>query len=214
MGKFVDLTGRKFGNLIVLHRADDYVKPNNHKIVQWECLCDCGKRTVVRGEYLKSGHTTSCGCNKSISHCITHGQTNTRLYKIWIGMKERCYNPKTISYKWYGANGVTVCEEWEKFDDFYNWAIKNGYADDLTIDRINTNGNYEPTNCRWATNKEQANNRSTNRVITYNGETHTLEQWSAIVGIPSNTIRMRTDVYGWDTERALFYKKPATKKAE
>lgn len=102
MSKFQDLTGKKFGKLTVISRATDYIKPNGHKIIQWDCLCECGNKTIVRGEYLKSGHTKSCGCDKSISHSITHGQTNTRLYKIWISIKERCYNPMRNNYYLYG----------------------------------------------------------------------------------------------------------------
>ena len=129
MSKFKDLTGQRFGKLMVVSRADDYIKPNGNKIIQWRCVCDCGNEVVVRGEYLKSGHTKSCGCNKSISHTITHGKSKSRLYKIWIGMKERCYNPNRNSYCWYGAKGICVCDEWDDFENFYDWSMNNGYSD-------------------------------------------------------------------------------------
>ena len=180
MSKFKDLTGQRFGKLMVVSRADDYIKPNGNKIIQWRCVCDCGNEVVVRGEYLKSGHTKSCGCNKSISHTIIHGKSKSRLYKIWIGMKERCYNPNRNSYCWYGAKGICVCDEWD-----------------------DSNGNYCPENCRWSTDREQANNRSTNRIIEYNGESHTLEEWSKITEIASSAIRMRLDEYKWDVEKSL-----------
>ena len=118
-------------------------------------------------------------------------------------MKERCYNPNRNSYCWYGAKEICVCDEWDDFENFYDWSMNNGYSDKLTIDRIDSNGNYCPENCRWSTDKEQANNRSTNRIIEYNGESHTLEEWSRITGIASNTIRMRLDEYKWDVEKSL-----------
>lgn len=205
MSKFQDLTGKKFGKLTVISRAEDYIKPNGHKIIQWDCLCECGNETIVRGEYLKSGHTKSCGCDKSISHSITHGQTNTRLYKIWISMKERCYNPTRNNYYLYGGRGITICDEWLNFENFYHWSINNGYSNRLTIDRIDNNLGYSPSNCRWATDREQANNKRNNRIIEYNKERYTLEEWSRITGIASNTIRMRIDKYGWGIGKALFY---------
>ena len=118
-------------------------------------------------------------------------------------MKERCYNPNRNSYCWYGAKGICVCNEWDDFENFYDWSMNNGYSDELTIDRIDSNGNYCPKNCRWSTDREQANNRGTNRIIEYNGESHTLEEWSRITGIASNTIRMRLDEYKWDVEKSL-----------
>lgn len=205
MSKFQDLTGKKFGKLTVISRATDYIKPTGHKIIQWDCLCECENKTMVRGEYLKSGHTKSCGCDKSISHSITHGQTNTRLYKIWISIKERCYNPMRNNYYLYGERGIKVCDEWLNFENFYHWSINNGYSDELTIDRIDNNLGYRSSNCRWVTNREQANNKMNNRIIEYNKERHTLEEWSRITGIASNTIRMRIDKYGWDIGKALFY---------
>ena len=199
MAKFKDRTGERYGRLLVL---EHYGKDHRGKHL-WKCVCDCGNEVVVRGEYLKSGHTKSCGCNKSISHTITHGKSKSRLYKIWVGMKERCYNPNRNSYCWYGAKGICVCDEWDDFENFYDWSMNNGYSDELTIDRIDSNGNYCPENCRWSTDREQANNRSTNRIIEYNGESHTLEEWSRITGIASNTIRMRLDEYKWDVEKSL-----------
>lgn len=204
MSKFQDLTGKKFGKLTVISRAEDYIKPTGKKIIQWDCLCECGNETIVRGEYLKSGHTKSCGCDKSISHSITHGQTNTRLYKIWISMKERCYNPARNNYYLYGGRGITICDEWLNFENFYHWSIDNKYSNELTIDRIDNDLDYSPSNCRWVTNREQANNKRNNRIIEYNKERHTLEEWSRITGIASNTIRMRIDKYGWDIGKALF----------
>ena len=129
----------------------------------------------------------------------------TRIYRIHQGMKNRCYNPNEDSYKNYGARGITICDEWlgeNGFINFYNWAITHGYRDDLTINRINNDGNYEPGNCNWATFKEQANNKRTNRVIEYMGESHTCSEWADIVSIPAYDICNRLDL-GWSVEDAL-----------
>ncbi len=135
-----------------------------------------------------------------------HGMSRTRLYHVWNSMKQRCSNPKAISYQYYGAKGVTVCREWESFEGFCAWAMSAGYDESLTIDRIDRSGNYEPANCRWATNKEQQNNTSYNRLLTHDGKTHNITQWSEITGIPRMVLfnRLRR---GWDTEKILTTKK-------
>ena len=167
MGKFIDLTGQKFGRLTVIERADN-TKQGQAK---WLCQCDCGRKTVVMGKSLRNGNTKSCGClqKETIGYKRTiHGQTNTRFYRIWCGMKSRCYNKKNPHFHLYGGRGIKVCNEWLKdFQTFYDWAIANGYADNLTLDRINVNGNYEPSNCRWITRKEQNNNKRAEPIIIF-----------------------------------------------
>ena len=155
MGKFIDLTNKKFGKLTVIElKGKDTYKHN-----LWLCKCECGKETIVRGDHLKGNRVTSCGCQVKRNH-VLHGKYKTRLYKIWENMKQRCYNPKSSRYKDWGGRGIKICDEWlENFMNFYNWAIDNGYADNLSIDRIDNDKNYEPSNCRWATVKEQANNK-------------------------------------------------------
>ena len=150
------------------------------------------------GSNLKNGNTKSCGCLHK-----KHGMARSRIYKIWINMKSRCYNINTKSYKDYGRKGIRVCSEWKNdFKNFYDWAILNGYKDNLTIDRINVNENYKPSNCRWVNKKEQANNTTRNHYIELNGEKHTLQQWSEKTKIKSSTIRERLK-RGWTIEKAL-----------
>lgn len=135
-----------------------------------------------------------------------HGMSRSRLYQIWNAMRQRCENPKAISYKYYGEKGISVCEEWKEFKNFCAWALNNGYTDYLTLDRKDSNGNYEPSNCKWATNKEQQNHTSYNRLYTYNGETLNVMQWATKFGLPPNMLYKRL-LRGWSIEKALTTKK-------
>lgn len=154
-----DLRGQKFGRLTVIERAGSDTGRN----ALWVCKCDCGNEKVVAGYRMLRGTTTSCGCaRKEQKHeqLYIHGMTNTRLFHIWQGMVMRCTRPQDARWPNYGGRGVSICDEWSHdFKAFYDWAISHGYKEDLSIDRINNNGNYEPDNCRWATAAEQVRNR-------------------------------------------------------
>lgn len=179
MSNFVDLSGHSFSYLTVLHRD---INPK-HKRVMWKCVCKCGNTTVVSGCDLKSGHTMSCGCKKFESHNATHGLSKSRMYYIWDSMVQRCYNPNNKSYNRYGSRGITMCDEWHNsFKSFNEWAMSNGYSANLSIDRIDNDGNYTPDNCRWVDFETQVNNRRTNIRIQHNGKDLTLAQWCRING--------------------------------
>lgn len=210
----IEMVGKRFGRWTVIERASKEVKG-----VYWLCRCDCGTERVVNGRMLRTGGSVSCGCyareassqrmkgltpeEKKKFARYTHHQSDSRLYRIWWGMRERCYKSNKAEYKHYGGRGITICDEWlEDFMNFYNWAMANGYEDRLSIDRIDVNGNYCPENCRWATQKEQCNNTRQNRFLRFNGETHTVKEWADIVGINVVTLRSRLRT-GWSVELAL-----------
>lgn len=197
---FIDLTGLQFGRLTVIKRAEN--AKNRH--VRWLCKCECGGTTISHSCDLKSGRAKSCGClNRENLDNKTHGMTGTRIYRIWQAMKYRCCNKNHTQYKDYGGRGIKVCDEWlNSFEAFYEWAVANGYSDNLTIDRIYINGNYEPSNCKWATRKEQANNTRRNHLITYKGKTQTIAQWEIETNISAATIEARLK-RGWNVERTL-----------
>lgn len=201
MPQFRDLTGMRFGRLIVIERAE-----NQGKRVMWRCLCDCGTEIVTRGGSLTSGGSQSCGCfnrERSSQRHTKHGESKTRLNLEWRKIKNRCNNPNNDRWSDYGGRGIKVCEEWENsFETFRDWALANGYREDLTIDRKDVNGNYCPENCRWITNQEQQHNRRNNHYITYNGETHTITEWARIYNLSENGLVHRI-LRGWDIERAL-----------
>lgn len=204
---FTDLTGMKFGRLTVLERAENYILPSSgKKRAQWLCECECGNRCVVQTSHLKSGHTQSCSClNKDITkrRASTHGESKTPLYYVWKSMRQRCKNPNNSRYKDYGGRGIDVCVEWDNFLNFKEWAYANGYKEGLTVDRINNDLGYCPSNCRIADYVVQANNKRGNRVITYKGKTQTQKQWADELGINYGTLENRLYTYGWNVEKSF-----------
>lgn len=187
-----DLTGQKFGMLTVLCRGES----TKHNIWRWWCRCDCGELRLVEGRGLRKGLTRSCGCfqreNTSLIH-TQHGYANKeRLYHTWRGMIRRTTWEGSPDYKHYGGRGIKVCDEWAKdYEAFRKWAMANGYYDNLTIDRIDVNGDYKPDNCRWVTQKKQTRNKRTNRILTYKGETMCVADWSDRIGTPSYVLYAR-----------------------
>lgn len=206
--RLIDLTGKKFGKLTVISKSN--VRKGNR--VYWDCICDCGNKTVVCGINL-GRMVNSCGCIRSKNTTemkLVHGKRKTKLYGVWCSMKSRCNNPNTKGYKNYGERGIIVCDEWMKsFKDFFDWSIRNGYKEGLQIDRIDNDGNYEPSNCRWVTRKENMNNTSKNVYMEYKGEKLTLSQWSDRFGVSEKLISERLK-NGWSSKEVLFGKKKNT----
>lgn len=202
MSKIKDLIGKKFGRLTVIK----YYGSNKYGRSLWLCQCECGNEKVILGNSLLSKSTLSCGCyNKEIIKKVNskHNMSNIKLYKIWGAIKTRCYNKNFIYYNNYGGRGIIMCDEWKNdFSKFYIWAIENGYKDGLTIDRINNNGNYEPSNCRWMTRPEQNNNMRKNIIINYNGKEKTITQWATEFNLNRTALYYRIK-RGWDIEKAL-----------
>lgn len=270
MSKALDLTGQRFGRLIVRNRAEDHYTKSGRKIIMWDCDCDCGDHITVSTSHLRSGHTVSCGCkgSESLQHDILdltgkkfgrltvlgicphepgervywlcecdcgnvlkvtsnhltsghtkscgcyrkensglinwkHGMAHEKIYGVYKAIKRRCYKEDDPNYKNYGGRGITVCEEWRNsFQEFYKWAESTGYQEGLTIDRIDTNGNYEPENCRWTDMKTQNNNRRNNHLEKYNGEYYTISQLSEISIVDYSTLLSRINA-GWEIEKAV-----------
>lgn len=202
--KVKNLLGKTFGRLTVICRA----KNDKRGKARWLCKCECGNRVAILADSLLSGKTKSCGCYRKevapLNNKPKHGMTGTRLWVIWSGMKSRCYYPHNVAYKSYGGRGIKVCSEWlHNFLAFHNWAVNNGYSDNLTIDRIDNNGNYEPSNCRWATYEEQECNRSDTVYLTVEGQTLSISEWSRRTGISGATLRWRIE-NGWSEKDMLI----------
>ncbi len=192
MQKVIDLTGKRFGRLTVLNRAE------NHGIhPSWHCRCDCGKETKVAGQHLRNGTTKSCGCLR-----IKHQLSYTLIYRSWRNMLSRCENPHDPNFSLYGGRGIKVCPQWHDIQAFRE-DMGDRPSPQYTIDRIDNNGNYDPGNCHWATSKEQSRNRRDNHLITFQGETRCQSEWAESLGISRQRLDYRLRVAGWTTEKAL-----------
>lgn len=187
MGNKKEMLGKRFGRYLVI--AED--KRDSQGAIYYKCLCDCGTEKIVRGSELRAGNVVSCGCyNREIIR-KKNPRSKTKLYGVYLGMKQRCGNPNNTGYPNYGGRGIKVCSEWDTFENFREWAEANGYKEGLTIERIDVNGNYEPTNCRWATRYEQQFNKRTSLYITIDGVTKNASQWADETGINRTTLLLR-----------------------
>lgn len=192
MPKEIDLTGKRFGRWLVLKKEDDYITPAGDRYTRYLCRCDCGTERAVLSTSLRNGRSTSCGCYNAENkkevcrqNFTTHGESKTRLYHIYYGIKKRCYNKNAYNYDNYGGRGISMCDEWiSDYNAFKQWALSNGYNENLSIDRVDVNGNYSPGNCRWVDRVAQANNRRSSHVVEMNGQIHTLAEWAKILNIP------------------------------
>ena len=199
MPKRIDLTGQRFGRLVVEGFA--YMDKNRHSM--WNCRCDCGGHNIASIANLRRGNVKSCGCLRHICYTKTHGDSKSRLWYIWRGIKKRTGTATDKDFKNYGGRGIVMCEDWQNFLTFKNWAISHGYCDDLTIDRIDVNGDYCPKNCRWIPMEKQAENKRNNVRYLYNGENLTLSEWARRIGMTSSGLWGRIHTRGWSIEKAI-----------
>lgn len=190
MPKFIDISGNRYGFLTVVYHDKEESKRKGKTL--WMCKCDCGNYKHCESHSLRIGKTVSCGCRRTDRPHVTHGKTGTEIYQKWQSMKGRCNNPNFPHYSYYGGRGISVCKEWENdFTAFYNWSMENGYKQGLSIDRIDFNGNYEPTNCRWIPLAAQQRNKRDTVRVTVNGISKPLQEWSEISGVSSSALRER-----------------------
>ena len=190
--RFIDLTGQTFGRLTVIDYVGKRTTPGGGRFHYWLCSCECGNQKIIDRRNLRSGVTVSCGCYnvEVVSKANrTHGLWQTRIYRIWKGMIQRCYNPKNTGYKHYGGRGITICQQWRIFEQFY--LDMRHPPDNHFIERVDNNGPYSPDNCKWATRQEQVENRRNTKLFEYNGEQKTSPQWAKILGINKTTLYYR-----------------------
>lgn len=210
-----DLTNQKFGRLTAIENIPE---KSDGTHTYWRCRCDCGTEVIVRTDQLTRGVTKSCGClnrDKARDTCIKrntkHNLTHHPLYNIWAKIRERCEKKSSKAYTHYGARGIFVCKEWSRdFEPFYKWSIENGWHKGLEIDRIDNNGPYSPENCRWTTKLVQANNKTNNFRLEYNGQTHTLAEWCRELDLDYSLTLIRLRKLGWTVERAFTTSKTPT----
>ena len=206
MGNVKDITGKTFNHWYVIKETGR----NKSGGAMFLCRCLlCGREKEVEGRSIRSGASKCCGCYRPTRE--SHTRHNERLYGVWCGMRRRCLSPSVPEYPLYGGRGIKICDEWNNYEKFKEWAYANGYDDraqkyKCTLDRLNNDGDYSPSNCTWHNQTEQCNNKGTNHLISYNNETHTITEWSRIIGIRKDTLRRRIVLYGWPIERALTEK--------
>ena len=193
-----NLCGKRFNHLLAIEKLEKF----DGKKTFYKCECDCGNIKIIRADQLQRNTNKSCGCYKE-RHKVLLTEEDKRLYSIWKKMKERCNNPKNRAFSSYGGRGIKVFENWSKnFREFANWSMANGYKNTLSLDRIDVNGNYEPSNCRWATSQQQNNNKRNNHYLTHKDKTLTVAQWGRVLNIDPKLILSRLKI-GMSVERAL-----------
>lgn len=192
MSQLTNLVGVQFGKLITVKELDPTIRPNGRRRRYLECLCVCGGFKISSIDNLKSGKIDNCGCDSS-----RHGGTNTKLYGVWRRINQCCFDQNYVGYKNYGERGILLCEEWKSFVNFRDWALSSGYKIGLSIERVNNNGHYEPSNCRWATVAEQNRNKRTNVFIDDNGTKVIATDFATKIGLPLSTVlyRLRKGIY-------------------
>ncbi len=197
MGKMIDITGKRFSKLVVKECAGR----DKHGKAIWRCICDCGNENIIVGSDLRRGHTISCGHAKNLKHGMARTKNLHPLYKLWVGMKQRCTNPKATAYKDYGGRGIAVCERWRNsFENFL--ADMEERPEGTSLNRIDNDGGYSPDNCKWATKVEQGKNQRNNRMLTFEGRTMCLSEWARELDIDRKTIRDRLN-RGWSMRKVL-----------
>lgn len=205
---YKNLAGKMFGRLKCIEKVG---RDPVSRTIRWLCECSCGQQLIVRSTSLLTGNTKSCGClqresARKVGRRKIHGlseESNTGIYKSWAHMKQRCLNPNNKSYPRYGGRGIRICDEWMDVKNFYDWAVNNGFREGLTLERIDLDGNYEPSNCCWADRKVQNNNKSSNVLIAYRGKEKTLAQWADELGFNYGTLYSRIQGRGWDVIKAF-----------
>lgn len=213
MRNIIDLTGQRFGRWVVIGMGPTQVSEKGNRKLLWRCRCDCGNEANVAGGNLRRGKSMSCGClqrerarENTAKRNEIHGCTNTRLFRIWTGIKTRCFDKNDKAYESYGGRGITMCSEWrDDFTKFRDWALANGYADNLTCDRINNDKGYSPNNCRWATYRQQGRNTRRNTLLTIGGETLAAAECADRNGISKDLVYARLKK-GWSPEEAVSVK--------
>ena len=203
MALIKDLEGKTFGQWTVLYRAENGAGGQS----RWHSICTCGNERDVYGTHLIHGRSVSCGCknykNLDPKASLRHGMANTKLHETWRQMRARCNNKRSKHYLDYGGRGISVCDEWDIFENFMEWSLANGYSDELSIDRIDNDGDYEPDNCRWTTALVQMNNRRNTVYVTYKGETKPLKDWCRELDLKYQRMWCRIVKYKWDIDRAF-----------
>ena len=210
MPRKIDITNpNKYARLTILGDSKEIHRSGKRRVRYVDVLCDCGNTNTTRLDHLVAGRTKSCGCHKlevisKKGRNIKHGGYETNLYMRWDGIKKRCFDPNYKSFYRYGGRGIKMFDGWiNDFANFRDWALANGYKQELQIDRIDNNGNYDPSNCRWVTCKKNCNNKSNNVFITYKGKTKTLGEWADFLGINKSTLQTRITRKKWNVKRAF-----------